>query len=266
MDKNVRDKLITMSEEKYKDFSKALIPGCENMLGVRIPLIKKYAKELIKENKDWRSLLETEDIYFEETMLRGVIIGIGTAKEKNVEAAKIELKKFVPLINNWSINDSFCNAFKIAGKHGDDFIDEIEKMVKSKKEYEARAGLILLLNHYVKVDMAERKIARKKIVEKCDIESKVSDGVDKGKYTDKILELVNRDFSENGYYTQMAAGWLIAEMFVVYPKSVWDFLMDKENNKIDGVSYKKAIRKICESKIPSKELKEYIKKIQKVID
>ena len=39
----------------------------------------------------------------------------------------------------------------------------------------------------------------------------------------KILELVNRDFSKNGYYTQMAAGWLIAELFVVYPKAVWDF-------------------------------------------
>lgn len=52
MDKTVRERLFSMSEEKYRDFSKALIPGCDNMLGVRVPLIRKYARELIKENED----------------------------------------------------------------------------------------------------------------------------------------------------------------------------------------------------------------------
>lgn len=231
MDKIVRERLFSMSEEKYRDFSKALIPGCDNMLGVRVPLIRKYARELIKENEDWQGLLEEDDLYFEETMLRGFITGI------------------------------------------------------------AMAGLVLLLEHYVKIDMAGNKIARKKTVDRYDIDlesiltdegvieernalqsdsdtSKVRynnealNSVYKGKYTDKILELVNRDFSKNGYYTQMAAGWLIAELFVVYPKAVWDFLNDKNNLKLDEVSYKKAIRKICESKIPTKQLKKYIVTVQ----
>ena len=261
MNKTVRDKLISMSEEKYRDFSKSLIPGCENILGVRVPLIRKYAKELVKENYDWRSLLVENDMYFEEIMLRGFIIGIATEKEDDVNGAMEELKKFVPLINNWSINDSFCNAFKIAGKHGDDFIVEIEKMVKSKKEYEARAGLILLLNHYVKVDMAGKKTVRKRTVEICDITCEYKGDIEKGRYTDKILQFVDRDFSENGYYTQMAAGWLIAELFVTYPKAVWNYLTDKEKLKIDDVSYKKAVRKICESKTPSKEVKECISRL-----
>ena len=216
MNKTVRDKLVSMGEGKYRDFSSALIPGCEN-------IIRKYAKELLKENADWQKILVEDDVYFEETMLRGFIIGMATLKEDDVELAKKKLAEFVPYIDNWSINDSFCNAFKIAGKHGDDFIDEIEKMVKSKKEYEARAGLILLLNHYVK--------------------------------------LVDRDLSKNGYYTQMAAGWLIAELFVTYPKVVWNYLTDKEKLKIDDVSYKKAVRKICESKTPSKEVKECISRL-----
>lgn len=174
---------------------------------------------------------------------------------------KKKLAEFVPYIDNWSINDSFCNAFKIAGKHGDDFIDEIEKMVKSKKEYEARAGLILLLNHYVKVDMAGKKTARKRTVEICDISCEDKRDIKKGRYTDKILQLVDRDLSKNGYYTQMAAGWLIAELFVTYTKVVWNYLTDKEKLKIDDVSYKKAVRKICESKTPSKEVKECISRL-----
>lgn len=254
----MRDRLVSMSEEKYRDFSKSLIPGCENMLGVRVPLIRKYARELVKENDDWQGLLEVEDIYFEETMLRGFIIGIATAKEDDVKLAMKKLKEFLPYINNWSVNDGFCKEFRIMDKHRDEFIKDIEKMTGSKKEYAARAGLVFLLEHYVKVDMAGNKIVRRKKVDRFDI---VNDA-DKGKYTDKILELVNRDFSGNGYYTQMAAGWLLAELFAVYPKAVWDFLTDKKNLKLDEVSYKKAIRKICESKIPTKELKEYIVSVQ----
>ena len=93
------------------------------MLGVRVPVIRKYAKEILKENTDWQKILEEDDVYFEETMLRGFIIGMATLKEDDVELAKEKLAEFVPYIDNWSINDSFCNAFKIAGKHGDDFIE-----------------------------------------------------------------------------------------------------------------------------------------------
>lgn len=291
MDKIVRERLFSMSEEKYRDFSKALIPGCDNILGVRVPLIRKYARELLRENEDWQGLLEEDDLYFEETMLRGFITGIATAKEDDVKIARKKLNEFLPYINNWSINDGFCKEFRIIDKHHDEFINDIEKMTASKKEYVARAGLVLLLEHYVKIDMAGNKIARKKTVDRYDIDlesiltdegvieernalqsdsdtSKVRynneapNSVYKGKYTDKILELVNRDFSNNGYYTQMAAGWLIAELFVVYPKVVWDFLNDKNNLKLDEVSYKKAIRKICESKIPTKQLKKYIVTVQ----
>lgn len=297
MDKIVRNKLISMSEEKYREFSEKLIPGCENILGVRVPFIRKYAKELVKENTDWQKLLEEDDIYFEETMIRGFVIGIATAKEGDIKLAKKMLNEFVLCIDNWSVNDGFCKEFRIMDKHHDEFIKDIEKMICSKKEYIARAGLILLLEHYVKIDIEGNKITRKKVVEKYDIEELVSDNnvekqeaflhnaegyinngincqgyckdnehqeyvhIESGKYTDKILELVNRNFSKNGYYTQMAAGWLIAELFVVYPGAVWRFLLDKENLKLDEVSYKKAIRKICESKTPSNELKEYIRKV-----
>lgn len=223
MDKIVRERLFSMSEEKYRDFSKALIPGCDNILGVRVPLIRKYARELLRENEDWQGLLEEDDLYFEETMLRGFITGIATAKEDDVKIARKKLNEFLPYINNWSINDGFCKEFRIIDKHHDEFIKGIEKMTASKKEYVARAGLVLLLEHYVKIDMAGNKIARKKTVDRYDIDlegiltdegvieernalqsdsdtSKVRynneapNSVYKGKYTDKILELVNRIF------------------------------------------------------------------------
>ena len=58
MNKTVRDKLVSMREEKYREFSSALIPGCENMLGVRVPVIRKYAKEILKEIQIGRKYLK----------------------------------------------------------------------------------------------------------------------------------------------------------------------------------------------------------------
>lgn len=111
-----------------------------------------------------RKYLQKTMFILKKSMLRGFIIGMATLKEDDVELAKKKLAEFVLIQITGSINDSFCNAFKIAGKHGDDFIDEIEKMVKSKKEYEARAGLILLLNHYVKMDMAGKRLPERELL------------------------------------------------------------------------------------------------------
>ena len=183
MTQEIRTRLLLMADAQYGSFSKSLIPECKPLLGVRLPALRKMAQEFVK-NKEWKELVQTDgadDVYFEETMLRGFIIGMATLKEDDVELAKEKLAEFVTYIDNWSINDSFCNAFKIAGKHGEDFIAEIEKMVKSKKEYEARAGLILLLNHYVKVDMAGKKTARKRTVEICDISCEDKRDIEKGR-------------------------------------------------------------------------------------
>ena len=41
----VREELLNISEEKYKKFTENLIPGCENFLGVRTPVLKKSGKK-----------------------------------------------------------------------------------------------------------------------------------------------------------------------------------------------------------------------------
>ena len=105
----VRNRLEEMAEKDYKEFSASLIPGVENMLGIRIPILRDMAKKIAKE--DWKSCMEWEDtVYFEETMLQGLVLGYAKAP---VEEILAYAKKFIPKINNWSINDTFCNNFKI---------------------------------------------------------------------------------------------------------------------------------------------------------
>ena len=67
-------RLTALADEKYRDFHTKLVPGLDNMLGVRMPALRALAKELAKE--DWRGWLDdpTPDRWYEETMLRGILI------------------------------------------------------------------------------------------------------------------------------------------------------------------------------------------------
>ena len=52
--KEIIEDLFKYSDEKYKKFSSSLCPNNEKdiFIGIRIPILRKYAKELLKENED----------------------------------------------------------------------------------------------------------------------------------------------------------------------------------------------------------------------
>ena len=150
----IRNELLGMTDKgEYAALTSSLIPGCDNIIGIRQPVLKQYAKQLIKENKDFRQLLSEPDIYQEETLLRSYIIGMGTAKEKDFKKALKDFNTFVPLVNNWAVNDSFCVEFRVMDMFRDEFLPYIKECIESFDEYRARVGLIMLLDHYLKVDM-----------------------------------------------------------------------------------------------------------------
>ena len=45
----IRQELIKLADDKYRSFHSNLCPGVENILGVRLPLLRKIAKSLSKE-------------------------------------------------------------------------------------------------------------------------------------------------------------------------------------------------------------------------
>lgn len=259
MDKLIREQLLNMAESKYGEFSAALIPGCDNLIGVRIPALRKLTKELVKNNSNWRQLLEEPDIYFEETMLRGMIIGIGCYKDKDVDKGVKELRQFAPMVDNWSICDCFCTSFTLCEDYKEEFLPVIVEFLESKEEFKVRIGFILLLSHYLKVASDGSNTSRKKVVELADIEGESNHTL---KYLDFIFEKLAKNHTE-GYYAQMAAAWLLAECFVTCPKPTWDFINNKGRDAMDIYTYNKALSKICESKNPSSEVKLKIKALKK---
>lgn len=112
MQEEIRKILAQYADEQYKEFSAGLIPGAKPLIGVRLPKIRQLAKSIVndKNNKErWRQ--ETAaydgiyaDLFFEETMIRGILIGYGTAKKEiSCEEGIAYLKDFIPYIDNWSV-------------------------------------------------------------------------------------------------------------------------------------------------------------------
>ena len=112
MGSTIRQELLMLAEEEYASFSAALLPGVEGILGVRLPVLRRLAARIAKDN--WRSYLqEGPEDYFEEIMLKGMVIG--AAKAPWPETLCL-IAQFVPKIDNWSVSDSFCNSLKAAVK------------------------------------------------------------------------------------------------------------------------------------------------------
>ena len=53
--------LVSMAEPKYRDFSAALLPGVDNLLGVRLPALRKMAAKIARE-ADWRDFYPNREI------------------------------------------------------------------------------------------------------------------------------------------------------------------------------------------------------------
>lgn len=53
MDKTIRVQIFELMDEKYQKFASALIPNVNNVVGVRLPELRKLAKIIAK--GDWRT-------------------------------------------------------------------------------------------------------------------------------------------------------------------------------------------------------------------
>lgn len=240
-----------MGDEKYREFSAALIPGLGDgvMLGVRIPELRKVAKELAK--GDWRGELSYEkDVFFEETMLRGMILGYAC---ENINELFSYLEDFIPRVKNWSVCDSVCSGLKLVERYPEKTWEFLQPYLQSREEYAVRVGLVTILFHFVKLSEGKKKVARLRKITMEDLKKEE----EKGRYLEPILGVLDREFTE-GYYAQMAAAWLLTELFVVYPVRT---LRGLRELRLDEETRKKALQKIRESRIPDADVKRYVKEL-----
>lgn len=225
---NLIEHLVQIQEEGYQQFSKKLTPTAYPILGIRMPILKQLGKEIASGNyKEYLQFTSTD--YHEEIMLRGIVIG-SIKKIESFDVLKEYIKSFVPQIDNWAVNDTFCSMLKVTKKYKQDMWELIIDYLKSEKEFELRFAIIMLLDYYVEEE-----------------------------YIDEILKILDK-INHKGYYVMMAVAWTLSVCFVKQEEKTLEYL---HNNHLDNVTYNKALQKILESYRVSDENKEMIRKMKR---
>lgn len=129
MNKKIREEIFQLIDEDYKKFSSSLLPNIDNILGVRLPELRKLAKKVAKD--DWRKFIDTTDNqYFEQIMLQGMVLGY---IKINIEEILLYVAEFIPKIDNWSVCDSFCGGLKFTKNNMEQVWNFIQPFLSSKK-------------------------------------------------------------------------------------------------------------------------------------
>lgn len=251
MRREIREQLTQMAECEYQKFAAGLIPGEENMLGIRLPKLRTLAKKIAKEG--WKDAIAEEDYYFEECMLRGMILSYAS---NDMDEMLPYIAAFIPMVKNWSVCDSVFMGMNIFQTDRVRTWKFIEPYLCSDKEFEVRVALIIIMQHLLKCDGQGKKITRLRSV---GMENLTNRTERKGLYIDKVLEKVDQ-VNTTDYYASMAASWLLAEAFCCYPYHTYQYLL---KNHLDNKTYNKGIQKILESKIPTDEVKDILRKMKR---
>ena len=230
MKEEIRKELFKLQDKKYQEFHKKLCPGTENIIGVRIPVLRNYAKQLLKEHDFYLLINKIGNMYYEEIVLQGMIIG--QTKEKDFAKIKKLIQDFIPKIDNWAVCDVFCAGLKFTTKYEKEMWQLIQEYLKSNKEFHLRFAIVMILDFYIKEE-----------------------------YLDKDLEIFNNIKSDK-YYVQMAVAWAISICLIKYYDKTIEFLKSG-NCKLDNFTYNKSLQKARESYRISNEQKEELQSMKR---
>lgn len=223
---NIREQLFAKQDLKYKEFHSSLCPNVDKIIGVRVPELRKMAKEIALQ--DYAQFLEqSKDEYYEELVLQGLVIGYAKI---SIEETFKYLEIFVPKINSWAVCDTTCSNLKITKKYMKEMWKFLEQYINSKNEYEIRFALVMYLNYYLTDE-----------------------------YIDEILHKIDK-ITNKEYYVQMAIAWLLSFAYIKQKKKTEKYLL---KNNLDEFTQNKAIQKICESYRVSNENKEKLRKLKR---
>ena len=227
MKQKIKEKLLELADPKYKEFHSGLCPGTDNIIGVRVPVLRNYAKELAKEYQINELLKQIDNQYYEEIMLQGMLIGLAKQDFKTIQK---QIEEFVPKIDNWAVCDVFCAGLKVTKKKKEEMWHFIQRYLLSDQEFEIRFGVVMILDYYIEEDYLEKDF--------------------------KIFDAI----TSQAYYVQMAVAWAISIALIKFYDKTIKYL---ENAKLDNFTYNKALQKAIESYRITDDRKEKLRQMKK---
>lgn len=214
-----------MADEKYRDFQSVLMPTVpkEKIIGIRTPLLRKFAKEFYKtsEAKDFLSALPHE--FYEENNLHAFLLEQMTDFEECAE----KVTAFLPFVDNWATCDGMSP--KVFKKHKAELLRYIKIWLGKSDVYSVRFGIKMLMEHFLSEDF-------------------------KTEYPETVAKIKTEE-----YYIRMMQAWYFATALAKQYEAVLPFI---EKRTLPKWTHNKAIQKAVESYRITAEQKAYLKTLK----
>ncbi len=221
----ITERLNELKDDKYRDFHSRLIPtiSYDTILGVRLPALRKLAKELAKRPDVDGFLSALPHTYYDENTLHAVLLcGV-----KDFDCAVKLVETFLPYVDNWATCDTL--APKVFAKNTDRLMTHVDGWLKSGHTYTVRFGVKSLMTYYLDEHFAIEQ-----------------------------AENVAAIRSEE-YYVNMMKAWYFATALAKQYDSVLPIIIEQ---RLDKWSHNKAIQKAIESYRITPEQKTYLRSLK----
>ncbi len=224
----IREELINLSETKIARLNALSNPKTKyKMLGIRLPILRKKAKELIKKYELNELLNDIQEEYYDEILLKGLLIGYSKI---NVNDKLNTIKSYLPRIDSWGLTDSFIPTLKVKQEDLKKYWSFILPYTKSKNEFDVRFSVIMMLDYYI------------------------TDA-----YVDKVIDILD-NIKNDGYYVKMAVAWTLCEIGIKYNDKFMSYI---HHSKLDRFTYNKTLQKLIESYRINQKQKEIFKNLKR---
>lgn len=218
----LQQQLFVLQDEKYRDFHSKLMPNIpkEDVIGIRVPVLRKFAKEFAKSDEKEKFLKELPHRYYEENNLHMMLL----VEMKDYDGCMQEMERFLPYINNWATCD--FPAPKCFEKHKKDVLEHIKIWIKSSHTYTVRYAIGMLMRLFLEDDFL-------------------------AEYPQMVAKI-----SSEEYYINMMIAWYFATALA----KQWDAVIPYiEQRKLPPWVHRKTIQKAVESYRITSGQKEYLK-------
>lgn len=219
----INNKLNALAESDYKAFNQKLIPTHYEILGIRIPALRRLAKEIAADSGVETYLKSAEHTTYEHIVLYGLVLGYlkePSSKETLLEIIFHYLDPLILKFDNWAHVDVIISSIKIFKKYPNEVLTHFLPLKTHKGEFTKRTFVVLLMCYY----MNETHI-------------------------DKTLMHLS-EIDQGQYYVDMAIAWAVCEGLVKHYDKTIPLLQQKGSspeNPFSRFVHNKAIQKARES-------------------
>lgn len=221
----IQKRLFALQDTGYRDFTVKLTPSAdpESFIGVRLPALRKLAKEL-KNTPEAADFIKTlPHTYFDEYHLHSFLL----CEIRDFDTAVMEIERFLPYVDNWAVCDSI--RIKAFGKEPERLLPAIDRWMHSDHTYTIRCGILNLMNLFL------------------------DDHFDPA-YPEKVAAVRSDE-----YYVNMMIAWYFATALAKQYEATLPYI---EERRLEKWTHNKTIQKAIESYRVSDEHKAYLRTLK----